>query len=137
MNRPSKIVVLLVLGIAALGLWWTRPGTGTGGDPEGVQPVVVPELGPAAMQGREVFSANCAACHGPRAEGTESGPPLVHRIYEPSHHADLAFLLAVRNGVRAHHWGFGDMPPVEGISEKEIEWIVRYVRELQRANGIE
>jgi hypothetical protein len=44
--------------------------------------------------------------------------------------------LAVKNGVRAHHWRFGDMPPVEGVSDEDATKIVAYVRELQRANGI-
>ena len=30
----------------------------------------------------------------------------------------------------------GDMPPVEGITDAQIEKIVHYVRQLQRANGI-
>jgi len=63
-------------------------------------------------------------------------PPLVHKIYEPNHHGDMAFLMAARNGVRAHHWKFGNMPPVEGITDAEVITIVAYVRALQRANGI-
>ena len=31
----------------------------------------------------------------------------------------------------------GDMPPVEGITEKTVALIATYIRELQRANGIE
>lgn len=87
--------------------------------------------------GRALFVEHCAACHGPAATGTDQGPPLVHRIYEPSHHADPAFVLAATRGVRAHHWGFGDMPPVEGITAAEVEPIVGYVRWLQRQAGIE
>jgi mono/diheme cytochrome c family protein len=49
----------------------------------------------------------------------------------------MAFVLAARNGVRAHHWPFGDMPPVEErLTDGELGAIVAYVRELQRANGI-
>ncbi len=61
-----------------------------------------------------------------------SAPPLVHKIYEPGHHADGAFLLAVSRGVRAHHWPFGDMPPVDGVSQEDVQKIVAYVRALQR-----
>ena len=39
-------------------------------------------------------------------------------------------------GVRGHHWRFGDMPPVEGLTRTDVAMIVAYVRELQRANGI-
>ncbi|MGR3582900.1 MAG: c-type cytochrome, partial [Pseudooceanicola nanhaiensis] len=44
---------------------------------------------------------------------------------------------AVQNGVRAHHWKFGDMPPQTGLTPSDVANIVAYVRELQRANGIE
>ena len=64
-------------------------------------------------------------------------PPLVHNIYEPGHHGDEAFQRAVAVGVRRHHWPFGDMPPVEGLSRADVALIVAYIRELQSANGIE
>ncbi len=89
-----------------------------------------------ASKGESLFNANCAACHGAQAAGTDKGPPLVHRIYEPNHHGDMAFLLAVRNGARAHHWPFGDMPPVEGVADADVALIVTYVRGLQREAGI-
>ena len=60
----------------------------------------------------------------------------MHRIYEPSHHSDSAFLLAIRKGVRAHHWKYGNMPAIDGISDNEVVQITAYVRALQRANGI-
>lgn len=89
-----------------------------------------------APRGRELFDANCATCHGEGALGTESGPPLVHPLYVPGHHNDYAIRRAVRNGVPAHHWFFGDMPPVVGVSDDELEQIILYVRERQRAGGI-
>ncbi len=91
----------------------------------------------AADGGAAVFERKCAGCHGREAKGTDKGPPLVHKIYEPSHHADVAFYLAVRQGVRAHHWPFGDMPAVEGVNEEQVAGIVAYVRGLQKAAGIE
>lgn len=66
--------------------------------------------------GREAFNNSCAQCHGVNATGTDQGGPLVHRIYEPSHHGDAAFLRAAFYGVKAHHWPFGDMPAAEGIT---------------------
>ena len=98
--------------------------------------VVVPKLGQIAKLGEEDFNANCAACHGKNAAGTGNGPPLIHRIYEPNHHADIAFKLAAQRGVRAHHWGFGNMPPQAQVKDYELVRIVTYVRELQKANGI-
>ncbi|MHA7774568.1 c-type cytochrome [Roseibium sp. M-1] len=99
--------------------------------------VTVPQLSGDAQAGAALFAENCAACHGDNAAGREgSGPPLVHKIYEPNHHADGAFFMAAARGVRAHHWSFGDMPPVETVGETDVTKIVAYVRALQRANGI-
>ncbi|MEO3415030.1 cytochrome c [Roseovarius sp. CAU 1744] len=95
-------------------------------------------LSPIAEDGKALFDANCIACHGQDAAGNDGkGPPLVHKIYEPSHHGDESFQRAVALGVRGHHWRFGDMPPVQGVAREDVEKIVRYVRELQIANGIE
>ena len=98
--------------------------------------VVVPNLSENARAGEQVFNANCALCHGPNASGTGLGPPLVHKIYEPGHHQDFTIQSAVRNGVPAHHWPFGNMPPVPAVSDEDIPNIICYIRELQRANGI-
>jgi len=87
--------------------------------------------------GQRAYDAVCATCHGVNAQGREGmAPPLVHKIYEPGHHGDMAFVLAAQNGVRAHHWKFGNMPPVEGVSKADVLNIVTYVRALQRENGI-
>ena len=86
--------------------------------------------------GERMFNAGCARCHGPLAAGTDLGPPLVHVYYVPNHHADAAFRRAVEFGVQAHHWGYGPMPPVEGLTEPEVEQIIGYVRWLQRRAGI-
>ncbi|MEX5219983.1 MAG: cytochrome c [Nitrospira sp.] len=92
---------------------------------------------PAEFQAGEAkFTAHCAACHGARAVGTSQGPPLVHKIYEPNHHADIAFQRAALNGVRAHHWDFGNMPKIEGVAPEDIDQITKYIRWLQRQAGI-
>jgi hypothetical protein len=60
----------------------------------------------------------------------------VHAVYRPGHHGDEAFALAVRRGVVAHHWRFGNMPPQPQVSDSQITPIVAYVRWLQRSAGI-
>jgi len=87
-------------------------------------------------KGETLFRANCARCHGQGAMGSDQGPPLVNAIYRPAHHADLAFYWAVRDGVRRHHWQFGDMPPIKGLSPEGVANIIAYVRGEQRKNGI-
>lgn len=99
--------------------------------------VSVPTLSTPAAMGQTVFNAKCASCHGVNAAGREgAGPPLVHKYYEPNHHGDGAFLVAARRGVQAHHWRFGNMPPVQGVTDAEIAAVIAYVRALQKANGI-
>ena len=102
----------------------------------GASAVAVPDLSANARTGEQVFNANCALCHGPNASGTGLGPPLVHKIYEPGHHQDFTIQSAVRNGVPAHHWQFGNMLPVPTVADEDIPSIICYIRELQRANGI-
>jgi len=89
------------------------------------------------QQGEAKFKANCARCHGERAVGTNQGPPLVNKIYEPSHHGDAAFQMAAARGVRAHHWSFGDMPQINGVTPEDVAQITAYVRWLQRQAGIQ
>lgn len=87
-------------------------------------------------RGKQLFAANCARCHGVAGRGTDQGPPLVDQTYRPSHHGDLVFHMAVKNGARQHHWGFGDMPPVPGLSPEDVGHIIAYVRAEQRKAGI-
>jgi mono/diheme cytochrome c family protein len=92
--------------------------------------------GSKGVRGEDVFNAYCARCHGMLGAGTDKGPPLVHRIYEPNHHSDMSFRWAMERGVRAHHWAFGDMPRIEGLSPEDADIIIGYVRSLQKEAGI-
>jgi mono/diheme cytochrome c family protein len=130
-------LLLAILAAAAVAIYaFYRPTQEPGSGPAMVN-VTVPELTETAKQGQQLFNANCAQCHGRNAAGQNGvAPPLVHKFYEPSHHGDISFHRAAKFGVRAHHWRFGNMPPVEGIKDDDVSKIVAYVRELQRANGI-
>ncbi len=104
------------------------------------QPMALPQpsagLMPNPAQGKRLFEKNCASCHGLDLKGTDKGPPFLHPVYEPSHHGDASFQVAVRNGSRAHHWKFGDMPPVANVSADDVAHITSYVRIQQRLVGI-
>ena len=86
-------------------------------------------------QGKNLFEKNCSSCHGEWGKGTSIGPPLMHQFYVSSHHGDKAFYNAALNGARAHHWKFGDMPPVPGIDRAALDKIIPYIRWLQVQNG--
>lgn len=147
--RLGLAVIVAVTGVIAWNLWNNRGETSI---PVADLPDLPADLAPAPMvevvvpaslseteaMGERAFATLCAACHGTSAAGRDGvAPPLVHRIYHPGHHSDEAFHIAVQNGVRAHHWRFGNMPPIEGVTRAEVNTIIAYVRALQRANGIE
>jgi mono/diheme cytochrome c family protein len=132
-DKVTKYVVASVLAAGAgLSVWQFAKPTGT----HHPMSVKVPDLSSLALAGKGAFDENCAACHGPNASGTDKGPPLIHDIYNPGHHADEAFYRAAQRGVRRHHWRYGDMPSQPQITPEQMSAVVRYVRELQTANGI-
>lgn len=139
-----KLIVLFVVALLAIGGFFmsqsgkTSSSQGASLASGALVDITLPEtLSSSAQAGKISFEAKCAACHGSNAGGHDgAGPPLVHKIYEPSHHGDESFQRAVALGVRGHHWRFGDMAPVEGLSRADVELIVAYIRELQRVNGI-
>lgn len=139
----TKLLWITITLVLVTGAWaFLRPATNHGqadiatGDP--LAAVIVPvSFSEQEQMGQTAFTAKCADCHGANGAGRAGiAPPLVHKIYEPGHHGDMAFELAARNGVRAHHWPFGNMPPVEGLTGADIAAIVAYVRVVQRENGI-
>ncbi len=136
----KRVSVLLALAAAVGIVGYVHFGQSddTVGSGPPIVTISVPEaLSARALAGQKTWDANCASCHGRHAVGQEGvAPPLVHIIYEPGHHGDESFQRAVALGVRAHHWPFGDMAPVEGLNRRDVAEIIAYVRELQRANGI-
>lgn len=83
-----------------------------------------------------LYEKYCAECHGVDLRGSDKGPPFMHRVYHPGHHGDRSFYVAVKKGAKAHHWKFGDMKPIEGIDDRVIGSIVKYVRYVQKAAGL-
>ena len=89
-----------------------------------------------AAKGANLFRSTCARCHGDDARGTNQGPPLIHQVYRPGHHADLSFHWAVSRGAKQHHWQFGDMPALKDVSPESVGHIIAWVRAEQRKAGI-
>jgi len=131
-DAPAILVTALLVGGAVTIIWkMVAPA-----DQADVAAVAVPMLSASAVEGKRAFDANCATCHGESGIGTGKGPPLVHDIYNPGHHGDMSFLAAAQRGVPQHHWQFGNMPPLPQVTDGQMAVIVRYIRELQEANGI-
>ena len=142
MNRSSILIGLCAVSATAAYFFLRQPSltevakSGTQ-DGSAIVAVQMPEIDGNAAIGQRIFESACAACHGTNAAGVEgAGPPLIHVIYEPSHHTDESFQRAVAKGVQSHHWRFGDMPPVEGLTRGDVSMIIDYIREIQRTNGI-
>ena len=134
MTRKRMVVVAAAAVAGGLAVWGLLvPGADV---PSG--PLVRPSgPGPVAVEaGREPFLGFCGDCHGNEGQGSVKGPPLIHILYEPNHHADGAFILAARRGSPQHHWDFGPMAPVPGVSDADLFAIIAYVRSLQRTAGI-
>jgi len=132
----ATLPALLVLVAAIGGAWLIIAKYSDNQDSASSPDVKVPQFSRTGQLGEKVFAENCATCHGENAAGSQNGPPLVHKVYEPGHHSDGAFFLAMQRGVRQHHWRFGNMPPQPQVSTAGAKAIVRYIRELQVANGI-
>lgn len=100
------------------------------------------EAGPATDDdlltiGAEVYGESCASCHGADLRGTDQGPSHLSIVYEPNHHPDEAFRSAIANGAPQHHWPFGDMPPVEGLSNDDVDAVIAFIRGEQQRLGFE
>lgn len=138
--RPDPINIMRRIALSTLpGLVLLLAACGQASDTERLARLGLPAADHRADAGRgaEVFSAKCRECHGPAARGSDKGPPLVHGYYVASHHADLAFYRAVKQGVPQHHWEFGDMPPQPDVTPEQAADVIAYVRGLQRRAGLE
>ena len=125
---PKLAMVIASLAIAVMPLGFSFA----------TEPAVIesPQVAPQYNIGKLLYGKFCSSCHGVDLKGTRQGPPFLHRVYHPGHHGDGSFFLAAKRGVRAHHWKFGNMPPVEGVDEDMIGAIVKYVRHIQKSAGL-
>ena len=96
-----------------------------------------PSQAESADADADVYAASCASCHGVDLRGTDTGPSLLSIVYEPNHHGDDSFRSAIANGSPQHHWDFGDMQPIEGLSEAQVDAVIAFVRAEQQRLGFE
>ncbi len=138
LKQPTTIKIMLSL--CCLFFWGCSENGSNAQSAPTVSPAILAAVEkplPAELEAGEAkFNTFCSRCHGAQGQGTNNGPPLVHKIYEPNHHADMAFQRAAAQGVRAHHWKFGNMPKIEGVVPEDVTQIIGYIRWLQRQAGI-
>jgi len=129
MKKCWGLITLLLLTLTAC----------DAGDPEQRRQAMhlpPPDFKGDAVKGEAAFQQYCITCHGSRGQGSDQGPPLIHKTYRPAHHANLSFHFAARDGVKQHHWQFGDMPPQPDVTPEETAHITSYIRREQRQAGI-
>ncbi len=123
--RPrSAVLAVVVLGLV-LGA--------CGGDDDSESVETAADTGAGAA----LYAANCASCHGDDLRGTDQGPSHLSAVYAADHHPDDSFRRAIEGGATAHHWNFGDMAPVPGLDDAEIDAIIAFIRSVQDEEGLE
>ncbi len=110
---------------------------GCAGDSEVNPPTASDQSANVISRGTEVYATSCASCHGVDLRGTDKGPSHLSIVYEPGHHGDQSFRSAIANGVAQHHWDFGDMEPVPGLTDEDVEAVIAFVRAEQQRQGFE
>ena len=137
-RRATWVIVIAAVvslgAMATLGmkqmLWPPQPSSP-------IQRLRATAIPPALTSGETLFNTHCSRCHGELALGTDYGPPLLSRVYAPGNHDDAHFYRAAEQGVQAHHWTFGNMPPLPGVTRGDVTQIIAYVRWLQQQVGIQ
>jgi cytochrome c len=137
MQQAAKSIIICLCGVFFLGC--SENGSNAESAPASSPTILASAAKPLPAEleeGEAKFNKFCSRCHGLKGQGTNIGPPLVHKIYEPNHHADMAFQRAAAQGVRAHHWKFGNMPKIDGVVPEDVSQVIAYIRWLQRQAGI-
>jgi mono/diheme cytochrome c family protein len=87
-------------------------------------------LSAGAPEGKTVFEAKCQACHGPKGEGKAAIAKMygieMHHLssQEVQSKSDGEIKGIITNGK-------GKMKPIGGLSEKQVEDVIAYVRTLK------
>ena len=93
---------------------------------EPIANILVPDqISDLGLLGKNIFEIKYQSCHGINAAGChEMGPPLVHKIYEPSHHSDQSFYRAMALGLKSHNWRSGNMAAIEDLTKGDVKAII-------------
>jgi mono/diheme cytochrome c family protein len=84
-----------------------------------------------APEGKTVFAAKCQACHGPGGEGKAS----IAKMYNVEMHALGSKEIQAKSDAELKKTittGQGKMKPVAGLSDKQVEDVIAFVRTLKQ-----
>lgn len=86
------------------------------------------------LHGRELYNADCAMCHGPKAEGAV-GPPLFGVYSNPEFKTRITEILSF--GSKTHRSMPGFLNTAGGpLSQDQVDSIITYLTKLSKARGI-
>lgn len=146
MRHPKRwrLAALAMTGIVAATLVSCGGGTGSNRLASSTAENVLPTLDQGqVMRGRQVYLANCAACHGANAQGAANWrePDARGNVPPPPHddtghtwrHSDAELTGIIRNGLRDRFNKTPEltMPPFKDtLSEEEIAAVIAYFTSL-------
>ena len=134
--KPYVMTIISIFMLGLIYIFW--PITKNASKNSSLTTITLPKILTASAQnGKRIYDVKCAHCHGENAVGQNKvAPPLIHKIYESNHHGDESFQRAVALVVSSHHWPFGNIPSIEGITRNDVKLIISYIRKIQNINGI-
>jgi mono/diheme cytochrome c family protein len=121
----GRAVLLAVLSAVSVMCFAAADGSWLKKVPAGDRGRVNPYAGKqdAVAAGANLFSENCAKCHGEHAEGKGKRPPLRSERIKNASDGEIAWLLKNGNS-------FKGMPIWGGLPEQERWQIIAYIRSL-------
>lgn len=139
MNRRAgtALALMLAAGLGATGWMVLAEESGI---PEGLTFLGEPVTPAQIEQGRQVYAANCASCHGAKLEGQPDWKRRLENGRMPApphdesghtwHHADRQIFTITRDGIGAVVPGYeSDMPVFEGtLSDAEIAAVLSFIK---------
>lgn len=117
----APLIVALAMASSAVGAAQTNPEP----RPPGVNDSSI-------TRGRSLFhgSANCAACHGDEARGTDEGPPLTGGLWLHGPGTYGWLVEQIKRGIPAHHTLSGKPMPMRGwanMPDEDVRAVAAYI----------
>ncbi|MBI4839600.1 MAG: cytochrome c [candidate division NC10 bacterium] len=129
-RRAILLMLLAGVGVAMILLWNVRPPHGAG-----------TPTAPGVPQGRALYDAHCAVCHGPGGKGDGPGARVVRQpmrdFSDPAAMRDLndRFLIEITKKGSSQFGRSNAMPAWSmKLSDEEIRAVVAYIRSLAPRN---